>query len=92
MEKMVGFVKNYLPVFMLGAVFGNFIELSGFSKSIVSAVIKVLTLSYARKPTMSVSGTPNGRSLVSPASRLSYSGNREECRTIDCQCSRRSLI
>jgi H+/gluconate symporter-like permease len=42
MEKMVGFVKNYFPVFMLGAVFGKMIELSGFSKSIVSAVIGVL--------------------------------------------------
>ena len=39
MEKMVGFVKSYFPVFMLGAVFGKVIELSGFSKSIVSAVI-----------------------------------------------------
>ena len=39
MEKMVGFIKNYFPVFMLGAVFGKVIELSGFSKSIVSAVI-----------------------------------------------------
>src|SRR5690242_19025766 len=42
MEKMVGFVKNYFPVFMLGAVFGKVIELSGFSKSIVAAVIGVL--------------------------------------------------
>ncbi|MEP6941155.1 MAG: GntP family permease, partial [Rudaea sp.] len=39
MDKMVGFVKNYFPVFLLGAVFGKVIELSGFSKSIVSAVI-----------------------------------------------------
>ena len=39
MDKMVGFVKNYFPVFMLGAVFGKVIELSGFSKSIVAAVI-----------------------------------------------------
>ena len=39
---MVGFVKNYFPVFMLGAVFGKVIELSGFSKSIVAAVIGVL--------------------------------------------------
>jgi hypothetical protein len=31
MEKMVGFVKLYFPVFMLGAVFGKVIELSGFS-------------------------------------------------------------
>src|SRR5215831_1368796 len=39
MEKMVGFVKLYFPVFLLGAVFGKVIELSGFSKSIVSSVI-----------------------------------------------------
>src|SRR6476620_8565581 len=39
MEKMVGFVKSYFPVFLLGAVFGKVIELSGFSKSIVAAVI-----------------------------------------------------
>ena len=39
MESMVVFVKNYFPVFLLGAVFGKVIELSGFSQSIVSAVI-----------------------------------------------------
>src|SRR3712207_2534973 len=39
MDKMVGFVKLYFPVFLLGAVFGKVIELSGFSKSIVAAVI-----------------------------------------------------
>jgi H+/gluconate symporter-like permease len=42
MDKMVGFVKNYFPVFLLGAVFGKVIELSGFSKSIVSSVIKLV--------------------------------------------------
>src|ERR1044072_5470156 len=42
MEKMVGFVKLYFPVFMLGAIFGKVIELSGFSKSIVSAVIQIV--------------------------------------------------
>ena len=42
MDKMVGFVKNYFPVFLLGAIFGKVIELSGFSKSIVSSVIKVV--------------------------------------------------
>ena len=42
MDKMVGFVKNYFPVFLLGAVFGKVIELSGFSKSIVSAVIGLI--------------------------------------------------
>ena len=40
MDKMVGFVKNYFPVFLLGAVFGKLIELAGFSKSIVAAVIR----------------------------------------------------
>src|SRR5437763_9242117 len=42
MDKMVGFIELYFPVFMLGAVFGKVIELSGFSKSIVSAVIGLL--------------------------------------------------
>lgn len=42
MEKMVAFVKLYFPVFMLGAVFGKVIELSGYSKSIVASVIKLV--------------------------------------------------
>ncbi len=42
MDKMVGFIKLYFPLFLLGAVFGKVIELSGFSRSIVSAIIKVL--------------------------------------------------
>lgn len=42
MEKLAGFVKLYFPVFMLGAVFGKVIELSGFSKSIVSSVVKLV--------------------------------------------------
>lgn len=42
MDKMVAFVKLYFPVFLLGAVFGKVIELSGFSKSIVAAVIRVI--------------------------------------------------
>ena len=41
MDKMVGFLKLYFPVFLLGAVFGKLIELSGFSKSIVAAVIRL---------------------------------------------------
>jgi H+/gluconate symporter-like permease len=39
MEKMVRFMKSYLPVFLLGAIFGKVIELSGFARSIVTAVI-----------------------------------------------------
>ena len=42
MVKMVDFIKLYFPVFMLGALFGKVIELSGFSKSIVRAVIKII--------------------------------------------------
>jgi H+/gluconate symporter-like permease len=42
MEKMVGFLKLYFPVFLLGAVFGKLIEVSGFSKSIVAATIRVV--------------------------------------------------
>lgn len=42
MDKMVAFIKLYFPVFLLGAVFGKVIELSGFSKSIVSSVIRMV--------------------------------------------------
>jgi H+/gluconate symporter-like permease len=42
MDKMVGFIKLYFPVFLLGAVFGKLIELSGFSESIVVAAIKYI--------------------------------------------------
>src|SRR3982751_6881531 len=42
MDKTVGFIKSYFPVFLLGAVFGKVIEMSGFSKSIVSAVINIV--------------------------------------------------
>ncbi|HEU4774023.1 MAG TPA: GntP family permease [Lysobacter sp.] len=41
MDKMVGFLKLYFPVFLLGAIFGKVIELSGFSKSIVAATIRL---------------------------------------------------
>ena len=42
MDKMVGFLKLYFPVFMLGAVFGKLIELSGFSREIVAGTIGLL--------------------------------------------------
>ena len=41
MDRMVGFLKLYFPVFLLGAVFGKLIEVSGFSKSIVAATIRL---------------------------------------------------
>ena len=42
MDKMVGFLKLYFPVFLLGAIFGKLIELSGFSKAIVAATIRIV--------------------------------------------------
>ena len=47
MDKMVGFLKLYFPVFMLGALFGKVIELSGFSQSIVAATIGLVGRSRA---------------------------------------------
>ena len=42
MTKAVMFVRLYFPIFLLGAVFGKLIELSGFSKSIVIAIIRLV--------------------------------------------------
>lgn len=47
MDKMVGFLKLYFPVFLLGAVFGKLVEVSGFSRSIVATAVKVLGPSRA---------------------------------------------
>ncbi|RPH35766.1 MAG: GntP family permease, partial [Planctomycetota bacterium] len=42
MDKMVAFLKNYFPLFLLGAVFGKTIELAGFARSIVSTLIRIV--------------------------------------------------
>ncbi len=42
MNKMVVFIELYFPAFLLGAVFGKVIELSGFAQSIVSSVVGML--------------------------------------------------
>jgi H+/gluconate symporter-like permease len=47
MDRMAGFLKLYFPVFMLGALFGKLIELSGFSKAIVAATIGLVGRSRA---------------------------------------------
>ena len=47
MDRMVGFLKLYFPVFLLGALFGKLIELSGFSRSIVAASIRLVGRSRA---------------------------------------------
>jgi len=56
MDKMVGFVKLYFPVFLLGAVFGKVIELSGFSKAIVSSVIGIVGRERAMLSIVAVCG------------------------------------
>ena len=47
MDKMVGFIKSYFPVFLLGAIFGKLMEMSGFAKSIVTAVVRLVGASRA---------------------------------------------
>ncbi|WP_027350918.1 GntP family permease [Halotalea alkalilenta] len=42
LPRMVDFVRLYFPVFLLGAVFGKLVELSGYSRSIVAAAIGLL--------------------------------------------------
>ena len=39
MERVGSFLKLYFPVFLLGALFGKLVEISGFSRAIVTAVI-----------------------------------------------------
>jgi H+/gluconate symporter-like permease len=41
MESMATFVKNYFPVFMLGALFGKLVELSGFAKALAAAISRI---------------------------------------------------
>ncbi|MEN5364406.1 GntP family permease [Brevundimonas intermedia] len=40
MDKLGVFVKTYLPLFLLGALFGKLIELSGAARAIVSAITR----------------------------------------------------
>jgi H+/gluconate symporter-like permease len=40
MERMVGFIKLYFPVFLLGAIFGKLMEITGFAKSIIQSVLR----------------------------------------------------
>ena len=42
MQKTSEFVRNYFPLFMLGAIFGKTIEMSGFAKSITMAIFKLV--------------------------------------------------
>ncbi len=42
MEKMVGFIKSYFPVFLLGAIFGKVVEMSGLAESIAKTIVKLI--------------------------------------------------
>lgn len=42
MEKLAGFIKPYFPVFLLGALFGKLIEISGFARAITLRVTGVI--------------------------------------------------
>ncbi|QQZ08265.1 GntP family permease [Heyndrickxia vini] len=42
MEKMVGFIKSYFPVFLLGAIFGKVVEMSGLAESIAKTIVKIV--------------------------------------------------
>ena len=42
MERVASFLKLYFPVFLLGALFGKLVEISGFSRAIVASAIRFL--------------------------------------------------
>ncbi|RDW15505.1 GntP family permease [Oceanobacillus chungangensis] len=42
MEKMVEFIKNYFPVFLLGAIFGKVVEMSGIAESIAKTIVRFI--------------------------------------------------
>ncbi|WP_018661958.1 GntP family permease [Heyndrickxia acidiproducens] len=42
MEKMVGFIKSYFAVFLLGAIFGKVVEMSGLAESIAKTIVRLI--------------------------------------------------
>ena len=42
MPKMVGFIKDYFLVFLLGAIFGKIVEMSGIAESIAKTIVKLI--------------------------------------------------
>lgn len=42
MEKMVGFIKSYFVVFLLGAIFGKVVEMSGIAQSIAKTIVRMI--------------------------------------------------
>ena len=47
MERMVEFVKLYFPLFLLGAVFGKLMEISGFARTIILTGVRFVGPSHA---------------------------------------------
>ncbi len=45
--RMAAFIRNFFPVFLLGAVFGKVMEATGQAQSIANAIIKVFGVKYA---------------------------------------------
>ncbi len=41
MDSMATFLKNYFPVFMLGALFGKLMEVSGFARGVAAGISRV---------------------------------------------------
>src|SRR3954463_14692838 len=41
MENMAAFIRNYFPVFMLGALFGKVFEMSGFARALAAGISHV---------------------------------------------------
>ncbi|WP_428910640.1 GntP family permease [Niallia sp. Krafla_26] len=42
MPKMVGFIRDYFVVFLLGAIFGKVIEMSGIAESIARTIVRLI--------------------------------------------------
>ena len=42
MPKMVGFIKDYFLVFLLGAIFGKVVEMSGIAESIAKTIVRFI--------------------------------------------------
>jgi hypothetical protein len=40
LERMAGFIKLYFPLFLLGAVFGKLMEVSGFARAIIKGMLR----------------------------------------------------
>ncbi|MBI4908233.1 MAG: GntP family permease [Acidobacteria bacterium] len=47
MERLASFVKLYFPVFLLGAVFGKLMEVSGFARALLQALIGLIGARHA---------------------------------------------